>query len=116
MAKTLITGAASGIGLALAQRLKREGHELVLVDLSAGDPALGDWHVGDVTDEAFWDGVAPALTGLTHAAVNAGVAGAGAIPELGLAEWRRVLGINLDGAFLTLRRRCRRSKAQARSC
>ncbi len=103
MAKTLITGAASGIGLALAERLKRDGHELVLVDLRAGDPALGGWHLSDVTDEAFWDGVAPALAGLTHAAVNAGVAGAGAIPELDLAEWRRVVGINLDGAFLTLR-------------
>jgi NAD(P)-dependent dehydrogenase (short-subunit alcohol dehydrogenase family) len=103
MTKTLITGAASGIGLALAQRLNREGHELVLVDLRAGDPQLGEWHAGDVTDEAFWDSLAPALRDLDFAAVNAGVAGAGAIPELDLAEWRRVVGINLDGAFLTLR-------------
>ena len=58
-------------------------------------------HVGDVAEEGFWSGLP--LEGLDHAVVNAGVAGAGTIAELALAEWRRILSVNLDGAFLTLR-------------
>ncbi|MFD1611701.1 SDR family NAD(P)-dependent oxidoreductase [Sphingomonas tabacisoli] len=103
----LITGAASGIGLALAQRL-RTARRLILVDRDAERlrDACGTWpnaslHAGDVADERFWDGVD--LSGLTRAAVNAGVASSGVIPDLDFAEWRRVLSVNLDGAFLTLR-------------
>jgi NAD(P)-dependent dehydrogenase (short-subunit alcohol dehydrogenase family) len=101
MPKTLITGAASGIGLATAVRLAADGHELVLVDLDRGD----------VRDEAFWSDLEPELKGLTHAVVNAGVSGAGAIDTLAYDEWRRVLSINLDGAFLTLRAALRAIKA-----
>lgn len=105
----LITGAASGIGLAVAQRLATSAQRLVLVDRDADAlaavtlPCTLDLLPGDVTVEAFWDGAAPYLSGLTHAVVNAGVAGAGAITDLPFAEWRRILSVNLDGAFLTLR-------------
>jgi NAD(P)-dependent dehydrogenase (short-subunit alcohol dehydrogenase family) len=43
------------------------------------------------------------LSGLDHAIVNAGIGSGGLLSELSLAEWRRVMAINLDGAFLTLR-------------
>lgn len=106
-ATILITGAASGIGLALAQRLAT-ARRLILVDRDAEQLArscAGFTNAvllpGDVTSEAFWDSVD--LAGLTHAAVNAGVASAAPIPDLDFAEWRRVLSVNLDGAFLTLR-------------
>lgn len=110
MAKTLITGAASGIGRALAERFSHAGESLVLIDRDevrlaelAGSLPGAAALPGDVGDESFWDGVAPRLEGLTKAALNAGVSSAGPIEELEFAEWRRVQSANLDGLFLSFR-------------
>jgi len=109
MSVTLVTGAASGIGLATATLLADTAERLILVDRDADAlarvalPCTVDLLPGDVADEEFWERAAPYLGGLTHAVVNAGVAGAGAIAGLDFAEWRRILSVNLDGAFLTLR-------------
>jgi len=106
--KTMITGAASGIGAALAEQLASDGHSLILIDRLPSDHVARKCAnvarlTGDVADERFWSDSAPALAGLTHAAVNAGVAGGGALTEMDLASWRRILSVNLDGAFLSLR-------------
>lgn len=114
--KSLITGAASGIGHATAELLAGKGHELVLVDLAgldavlSGRPSIVRLH-GDVGAEQFWSANSDALAGITHAVVNAGVSSGGAIDQLDFAEWRRVMSVNLDGAFLTLRAALRAMKS-----
>lgn len=114
----LVTGAASGIGAACARALAERGAaKLVLVDVDeAGLAALNlDCEVkrvvGSVADEALWNDLEPGLAGLDHAIINAGIGGFGPIADLEFAEWRRVMDINLDGAFLTLRAALRAMKA-----
>jgi 2-keto-3-deoxy-L-fuconate dehydrogenase len=108
-AVVLITGAASGIGAATATRLATSGaRKLILVDLE--EERLRDFAftlpcerqpiIGDVADPDLW--AQADLTGLTHALVNAGIGAGGPIQECSLEDWRRVMSVNLDGAFLTL--------------
>jgi 2-keto-3-deoxy-L-fuconate dehydrogenase len=58
------------------------------------------------------------LTGLTHAVVNAGIGAGAPIAETSFEEWRRVMSVNLDGAFLTLKAamRAMQDRRAARSC
>ena len=119
-ANILITGAASGIGAAVATRLAGAAKKLILADVD--EDRLRDFAfslacerqmlIGDVADERLW--AQADLTGLTHAVVNAGIAAGGPIEQMDFAEWRRVMAVNLDGAFLTLQAAMRAIRAGGR--
>jgi NAD(P)-dependent dehydrogenase (short-subunit alcohol dehydrogenase family) len=115
----LITGAARGIGAAIARAFAAEGAQVIVTDINgAGTTALaGDIGAApmrlDVRSEADWDAVMTATLArfgrLDVLVNNAGITGfeAGAVahdPEhADLADWRAVHETNLDGVFLGCR-------------
>jgi 3-hydroxybutyrate dehydrogenase len=108
----IITGAASGIGRALAQRFAAEGASVVAADLHHTHPqALSGPRVldvaMDVTDEASVEaGIAATLREFGRIDIlcsNAGNQFISPIHELAFSDWKRVLAVHLDGAFLTTR-------------
>ena len=110
----VVTGAASGIGLAMAQRFAREGMKLTLVDIEAGalDEAAAELASGgadvfaqrvDVSDADSMDGLAQAVLdrfGAVHLVCNnAGVATGGPIWDLTTADWEFAMRPNLWGVI-----------------
>ncbi|MFF1716488.1 SDR family NAD(P)-dependent oxidoreductase [Streptomyces sp. NPDC058268] len=111
--KVVVTGAASGIGKAVASRIVREGGIVVAVDISAGGLAslaadLGEALVpvtADITEPASADAVLAAAAGRVDALAN--VAGVmdndAAVHEVDDTTWERVLRINVDGPMRLMR-------------
>ncbi|MGE5170697.1 MAG: 3-hydroxybutyrate dehydrogenase [Rudaea sp.] len=114
----IVTGAASGIGRAIATRFARAGARVVIADLDASaaasaareidtDPARAMGLAMDVTDErAVESGVAEVVAkygGVDILVSNAGIQIVHPLEEFSYAEWKRMLAIHLDGAFLTTR-------------
>jgi NAD(P)-dependent dehydrogenase (short-subunit alcohol dehydrogenase family) len=97
----LVTGAAGTLGRATAQAIRAAGGAVVATDLAAGE---GIDLTHDVTAEADWAAVIAEcearhgrLDGLVN---NAGIVHLGSIEDTSLADWRRVMAVNADGAFL----------------
>ncbi len=114
----LVTGAASGIGKRIAVAYAQAGGKVVIADLKidaaeaaaqairdAGGDALAV--AMDVTDEAqVVDGVAKAVAHYGKVDVlvsNAGIQIVNRVVDFSLADWKKLLAIHLDGAFLTTR-------------
>ena len=100
----VVTGAASGIGKATADRIDRDGGTAVRADLNAGATEGGaEVHALDVADEAAIDafmGEVAARHGRIDGVVNAaGVAGGGPVHLLDEASWDHVIDVNLKGTF-----------------
>lgn len=112
----VVTGAASGIGRQIAHTLAAEGARVAIADLNlAGAQAVAAEIEGaggramavamDVTDEAAVDAgiaqVAAHLGGIDILVSNAGVQIVHPIDQFPFADWKKMLAIHLDGAFLT---------------
>ena len=113
----LITGSASGIGKAIATRYASEGAKVVIADLNADKAEetareIGNGSVGEamsvemnVTNEkAVNDGVKQVVDkwGTVDVLVsNAGVQIVNPIQDFSFDDWKKMLAIHLDGAFLT---------------
>jgi 3-hydroxybutyrate dehydrogenase len=124
-----ITGAASGIGLAIAQLFAKEGAKIAIADLNqaaadaaaAGIVAAGGKAMGlavDVTNEqqvdATVDKAADQLGGLDILISNAGIQIVKPLVEFPFADWKKLLAVHLDGAFLTTRASLRHMYKQGR--
>jgi 3-hydroxybutyrate dehydrogenase len=114
----IITGAASGIGRAIARRFARAGARIVVADLDHdaaaatareidADPRRAVGIAMDVADERAVDsGVAEVISQFGRIDVlvsNAGIQIVHPLEEFSYAEWKKMLSIHLDGAFLTTR-------------
>ncbi len=104
-AKTaVVTGGASGIGRAVAERLRSDGFRVAVLDLTPTDDGFG--HVADVTDRAQVDAAMSAIReefGPILVLVNAaGVEGFKKFSNMSFEEWSKVIDVNLNGVFHTI--------------
>jgi NAD(P)-dependent dehydrogenase (short-subunit alcohol dehydrogenase family) len=115
--KAFITGAAQGLGEAMARKLAAEGAKVSLADLNhAGakavaadiDAAHGEGTAFafplDVTKEDQWiyalEEADEAMGGISVLINNAGISAGGNIEELSFETWKQVMGVNVDSVFL----------------
>jgi NAD(P)-dependent dehydrogenase (short-subunit alcohol dehydrogenase family) len=109
----IVTGAASGIGRAIALLFARKGARVVITDVDAGEGAAAAMKAGDaaiylpldVTDEEQWKAVLgktqERFARLDVLVNNAGIGSPEVAPEnVDIQAWRRVQQINLEGTLL----------------
>jgi NAD(P)-dependent dehydrogenase (short-subunit alcohol dehydrogenase family) len=105
----MITGGASGLGLASARRFAEEGARVAILDLDAGaaaraaEPLNGIGLAADVTDEGALSAAVEQVGPVDVLYANAGIPGEGRVHELSLDAWNRVIAVNLTGVFLSVK-------------
>lgn len=114
----IVTGAASGIGLEIARTFAREGARVGIADINLESARAAAEQISgkdgealalamDVTKEKEVDDgvkkIVDAFGGIDVLVSNAGVQHIDAVVDLSLEDWRRLLAIHVDGAFLTTR-------------
>src|SRR6516225_5627285 len=121
----LVTGGASGIGLATARLLAARGARVAVLDRVKAEPESADLYpvIADVTDDdavrAAVAEVGQAFGRLDIVVNNAGIGAAGTVEDNDDAEWHRVLDVNVLGivrvtrAALPLLRQAARQRGQA---
>lgn len=113
MRTAVVTGAAQGVGFATAALLGRKGYQVLMTDLQPLDGPLARLQAeglkaqaicGDVSSEAFAHELADRVAADYGAADvlvnNAGISLISPAEETSLAQWQRVMAINLQGPFL----------------
>jgi sorbitol-6-phosphate 2-dehydrogenase len=126
----IVTGGAQGLGAAIVQRLAAEGSHVVVADMNlAGAQETADavaqatgrrtWALAvDVTVEeqveALIDRTVENFGRLDILVANAGIVIAGAVDEMDLDRWRKVVDVNLTGYFLCAKHAARVMKNQRR--
>jgi NAD(P)-dependent dehydrogenase (short-subunit alcohol dehydrogenase family) len=103
----IVTGGASGIGLATARELSERGARVAVLDLATDvEPPLLGIHC-DVTDTGGVDGgvaeAAATLGGIDIVIANAGIGAQGTVADNDDDEWRRVLDVNVLGVTRVVR-------------
>lgn len=112
--RILITGAASGIGLACARTMAADGAVVLGSDIDrerlinvAGDANMAGTMPLDVSDENDWikavSQVRHVLGGLDAIVHSAGIGVGGELTTLPLENWQRQQAVNLDGSFLAIK-------------
>lgn len=102
--RVLVTGAASGLGLAISREFLALGDEVILTDIHTQAPPevaelAGRWTYRrlDVTSDADWLATAAEIDSLDVLVNNAGIAVGGPIGTTSMQAWQRIVDINLLG-------------------
>lgn len=103
----LVTGASKGIGWTVAEWFAAEGDTVVTLSRSGTSPSGTVAHAVDVSDPDAVTAVVKQIVGefgpIEVAVINAGVTDDGLAVRMSTEQWRRVLSVNLDGAFYSAR-------------